>query len=463
MSIQFPTDLDTLTNPAATDKVATVSHSLQHSNANDAIEALEAKVGKNNSGVTTSHDYKLSTVTGSDKVAVQDGNQTLTNKTLTSPVLNTPKVGTSINDVNGNEVIKTPATASAVNEITVTNSVTGNDVSVDATGGDDNISLKIKAKGTGKVKLGAVELQFPNVDGSNGELLKTDGSGVLSWVGATTVPNASETVAGLTEEATDAQVTAGTATGETGAKLFVTPAKLKTFTDSQLPQTISCAGTNGVLSQPPTTYSDIEAIIMTDNDKINLNIKGLFPQVRLTQYDFASTNDITGAVIIGNYIYLLLENRSTTPDSYAVYRYDKTNIAAGGTLMTIAGAKTFVNVNGMMMTSDGTYFYFNYEAGNSANSYVLAKYSLLGTTLTYVSSITCGSAGITEFCIKSDGTIYAKLASDENDLLKFNSSGTLLTTYDEILSTSARFHNIANTIYLGDPVLHDGIISKTAL
>lgn len=41
--------------------------------------------------------------------------------------------------------------------------------------------------------------------------------------------NASETTRGIVEEATDAEVTAGTATGATGAKLFVTPAKLKTY------------------------------------------------------------------------------------------------------------------------------------------------------------------------------------------------------------------------------------------
>lgn len=41
--------------------------------------------------------------------------------------------------------------------------------------------------------------------------------------------NASETIRGAVEEATDAEVTAGTATGGTGAKLFVTPAKLKTY------------------------------------------------------------------------------------------------------------------------------------------------------------------------------------------------------------------------------------------
>lgn len=47
-------------------------------------------------------------------------------------------------------------------------------------------------------------------------------------------PNASETVRGPVEEATDAEVTAGTATGATGAKLFITPAKLATRMSSLL-------------------------------------------------------------------------------------------------------------------------------------------------------------------------------------------------------------------------------------
>lgn len=87
MSTNFPTGLDTLVNPTATDGVATVSHSSQHANANDAIEALEAKVGQDGSIVTTSHDYKLSGVTGSDKAVSKTGNETLTNKTLTTPVI----------------------------------------------------------------------------------------------------------------------------------------------------------------------------------------------------------------------------------------------------------------------------------------------------------------------------------------------------------------------------------------
>lgn len=62
------------------------------------------------------------------------------------------KVKTSLQDANGNEVIKMPATASAVNELTITNAATGNAPEISSTGDDTNIDLKIKPKGTGKLK-----------------------------------------------------------------------------------------------------------------------------------------------------------------------------------------------------------------------------------------------------------------------------------------------------------------------
>lgn len=92
-----------------------------------------------------------------DQAVLKDATQTLTNKTLTSPTITNPnitapQISTGIEDANGNEVIKTPATASAVNEITITNSATGNPVQIDATGDDANVSFEINPKGTGVVK-----------------------------------------------------------------------------------------------------------------------------------------------------------------------------------------------------------------------------------------------------------------------------------------------------------------------
>ena len=77
------------------------------------------------------------------------GTQTLTNKTLTSP-----KIGTSILDTNGNELALLTATGSAVNEFTIANAATGNDPTLSATGGDTNIDIAIKPKGSGETVVG---------------------------------------------------------------------------------------------------------------------------------------------------------------------------------------------------------------------------------------------------------------------------------------------------------------------
>jgi hypothetical protein len=59
----------------------------------------------------------------------------------------------AIADDSGNEYIKFAKTASAVNEITITNSATGNSPDLSVTGGDTNIGLSITTKGTGLIKL----------------------------------------------------------------------------------------------------------------------------------------------------------------------------------------------------------------------------------------------------------------------------------------------------------------------
>ena len=59
MATSFPTSKDILHNPHSLDSVQEVSHSEQHTNANDAIEALETKVGVNNSTDVNSLDYKV--------------------------------------------------------------------------------------------------------------------------------------------------------------------------------------------------------------------------------------------------------------------------------------------------------------------------------------------------------------------------------------------------------------------
>lgn len=147
----YPTDLDNLANNV--DDVD-ASH----------INTLQAKVGADSSAVTSSHDYKLSGVTGTDKAASLTGSETLTNKTLTSPTINTatitssastltsPKVVTGINDTNGNELLKVTATASAINELTLANAAAGSNPTVTASGGDTDVGFDLKMKGAGKFR-----------------------------------------------------------------------------------------------------------------------------------------------------------------------------------------------------------------------------------------------------------------------------------------------------------------------
>ena len=59
MATSFPAGLDSLTNPSSGDSLSSPSHSAQHANVNDAVEALQAKVGVDGSAVTSSLDYKV--------------------------------------------------------------------------------------------------------------------------------------------------------------------------------------------------------------------------------------------------------------------------------------------------------------------------------------------------------------------------------------------------------------------
>lgn len=73
---------------------------------------------------------------------------------------------TIIYDANGNEVLKFTATASAVNEVTFTNNATGSNPVVSATGGDSNVGMDFKPKGTGSIRI-PTECSIYVVDGAS--------------------------------------------------------------------------------------------------------------------------------------------------------------------------------------------------------------------------------------------------------------------------------------------------------
>lgn len=178
MSTNFPGSLDTSTTIPAESASTPLStnHVTAHQNIQDAIEAIEAKVGADSSATTTSHDYKLGEVTGSDKAVSKTASQTLTNKTLTSPVITSPTLNLG-SDAEGDTYYRNSS--------------------------------------------GAL-VRLPR--GTDNYIYKMNGN-VPNWEVEATVSAATESAEGISRLATAAQITAGTAS-ESGFPLVVTPDQL---------------------------------------------------------------------------------------------------------------------------------------------------------------------------------------------------------------------------------------------
>lgn len=93
----YPTDLNpTIKTDWSNNTLVEDTHPNEHNYVGSAVEALKAKVGIDGSAVTTTVDYKLSTVSGGAK-AVSNTSGTSTNQTLVTPILGTPQSGTLTN------------------------------------------------------------------------------------------------------------------------------------------------------------------------------------------------------------------------------------------------------------------------------------------------------------------------------------------------------------------------------
>jgi len=81
---------------------------------NTAVGALQTKVGIDGSAVTSSHDYKLSGVTGTDKAVSKTGTETLTNKRITKRVGTSASAATHTIDSDSYDMFTVTAQAEAV-------------------------------------------------------------------------------------------------------------------------------------------------------------------------------------------------------------------------------------------------------------------------------------------------------------------------------------------------------------
>lgn len=202
MTTTYPITKQTIPNPSSTDTLENVTpeldHDYQHSTVNDTIEALQDKVGVDGSAVTTTHDYKLSEVTSTDKAVGKTATQTLTNKTLTSPTVTGMTATTST--VNGVTLSSTGSSSLYLKEDGTYGSVTAGDASFASKGSvqgltDTDTSGLVISSGVISVNSGTTANKIVKLDAS-AKLPAVDGSALtnLPYVGAIqTLTNTTQT------------------------------------------------------------------------------------------------------------------------------------------------------------------------------------------------------------------------------------------------------------------------------
>ena len=177
-------------NPVAVSGDVTIASNGAVTIANGAVETAMV-----NANVITGQTAETSLDTSNDTILIHDADAGSLKKTtlasissalggITDVVADTsPQLGGNLDtnshniliddahfiaDENGNEQIIFQTTASAVNQIDVTNAATGNAPEISATGGDTNISLKLTPKGSGQVLLdGNVGIESGLIDLKN--------------------------------------------------------------------------------------------------------------------------------------------------------------------------------------------------------------------------------------------------------------------------------------------------------
>ncbi len=177
-------------NPVAVSGDVTIASNGAVTIANGAVETAMV-----NANIITGQTAETSLDTSNDVILIHDASASALRKTtlasissalggITDVVADTsPQLGGNLDtnshniliddahfiaDENGNEQIIFQTTASAVNQLDVTNAATGNAPEISATGGDTNISLKLTPKGSGQVLLdGNVGVESGTIDLKN--------------------------------------------------------------------------------------------------------------------------------------------------------------------------------------------------------------------------------------------------------------------------------------------------------
>ena len=294
-------------------------------------------------------------------VATLTGTQTLTNKTLTSPIVN------EILDTNGNEILGLSPTASATDYLTVKNGIgVGVPLHVYADGPSTNIGLHIQPKGSGLVTIS------DGTDFNKGIRFRSSGSAAnaitlldaVSTAGhVVTLPDATTTLVGrnTTDTLTNKSISGSTNTlSNIGNSSLTNSAITINGTSTSLGGSISVgtvtsvdatAGTGISVSGGPITGSGSLTITNTAPDQTVVLTAGTGISTSGTYPSFTVTNTAPDQTVVLN-----AGTGISTSGTYPNFTITNTSPSTGGTVTSVdvSGGTTGLTTSGGPVTGSGT-------------------------------------------------------------------------------------------------------------
>lgn len=436
MATNYPTSLDTLTNPTSTDSTVDVDHASQHANANDAIEALQTKLG---TGASTASANTILKGTGSGASAF--GQLIITDIDATDlsgadGTIITGTAGTTGNLAQWNadgDLVDASFAVSDLITASTTNTLTNKTID-----GDDNTiqdlnassvfktgtSVAITNGGTGQItKTAGFDALSPTT--TKGDIIISDGSnnvrlgiGTDDFILKANSAQATgvEWVSPNTLTGTDKLLGAGPLSNTTYYTIIVpwqnpadTAVDVWTNADSLVTNFYQYSCTAGVLdgsvsTQPLVNYqtqpftkdiiAEFDAIISSNGTPATNGTEGTF----FGFTDTASVNDVSSdtfatADTLGFYIdnssgnlYARTSNGGTNTDT----QITGVTISNSNTyrIEFTAGSEALFYVNGNLgatittnLPDDSTQIYFGFGCKNATNTYYVSKMTSIAMAL----------------------------------------------------------------------------------
>ena len=191
-------------------------------------------------------------------------------------------------------------------------------------------------------------------------------------------------------------------------------------------------------------YIDKEAQVYSSGTTLTVQDAKGNTQSRTITSDWATADIVQeGHVIIGLYVYVLLVDTGT--GAQKMFRYQLIDLSLGGVEMTVVG-QAFATTAGFTMTSNGKDIFFSNQAGGSSSKNIVSKYSISGTTITFVGNTTCGSTSaiFSAFAVDSSENY---IGTDNGIIYVYDSAGSLTYTSGQTFTTLRGLLNWTNTIY----------------